>query len=303
MDKSRQIALVIIVLGLTIVAATIVSQHFNSDHVQPNIRHSRQSLSACSKHQPGWIVGAYTFTHFERYGASQALIDKAFNNDCTFVYNSTPTSVGIPTAYFQSYSAIRAAFTDGRLPGHFKAVMYDNEGWPYTPLNEKQDPAKYERLVARLLHRHGLLYIATPGASLTRFSGTLVNNNVQETYLVRDIAGITARYADVLDIQSQILQPNIGAFTSFVRTAARQARAVNPRIKIYIGIGTGPEGQFVTARDLYTAYQAVRGIADGYWLNLSSTSYYCPQCAVPQPQLAVDLLDRLYRSSSSQDPP
>jgi hypothetical protein len=286
------VALGIIIIGLIAVAGALLSQHSDSHNGKPTTR-------ACHRNQPGWIIGASTFTQFEAHGASPALIDRAFNNDCTFVFGSTPSPIGVPTAYFQSYQAIRAAFADGTLPGGFKAVMYDNEGWPFTPPAEQRNPARYERLVARLLHRHGLLYIATPGASLTRASGTMINNNNQETYLVRDLAGLTARYANILDIQSQILQPDIGAFTSFVRVAARQARAVNPRIKVYVGIATGPEGELVTAQNLYDAYQSVRGVANGYWLNLSAKSSHCLQCKAPLPGLAVDLLEQLYGSSSS----
>jgi hypothetical protein len=281
----------LIIVGLACVAVSIALLHSNGRRAQPIKR-------PCGKHQPGWIVGASTFTQFEANGASQALIDRAFNNNCTYVFGKTPSSIGVPTAYYQSYQAIKAAFADGTLPGGFKAVMYDNEGWAFTPPAEQRNPAKYERLVAQLLHRHGLLYIATPGASLTRASGTLINNNNEDTYLARNIAGMTARYANVIDIQAQILQPNIAAFTLFATAAAQQARAANPKIKVYIGIATGPEGEFVTEQNLYRSYRTVRRVADGYWLNLSAKSSHCRLCTAPRPRLAVELLERLYGSGS-----
>jgi hypothetical protein len=281
----------LIIVGLACVAVSIALLHSNRRNTQP-------TEPPCRKHQPGWIIGVSTFTQFKAEGASQALLDRAFNNNCTFVFGKTPSSIGVPTAYYQSYQAIKAAFANGTLPGGFKAVMYDNEGWSFTPRVEQRNPVRYERLVARLLHRHGLLYIATPGASLTRASGTMVNNNNEDTYLARNLAGITARYANVIDIQSQILQPNLAAFTLFATAAAQQARAANPKIKVYIGIATGPEGEFVTEQNLYTAYRTVRRVANGYWLNLSAKSAHCRLCAAPRPRLAVQLLERLYRSGS-----
>ncbi len=244
----------------------------------------------------GWIIDAYTFKQFESVGASSMLINTIFNNNRSFVFGSSASSIGIPTADYTSYQSIVAAFANGALPAGYKAVMYDNENWPLTPLVEQQHPDKYEHMVANLLHQHGLLYIATPAADIVRATGVVIDNNTQETYLKRDIAGGAARYADVINIQAQYLQPNLGKFTAFAVAAAKEARAANPHVKVYIGIATGPDGQAVTAKQLYAAYLSVRSVADGYWLNVSGKGAYCPNCSAPKPKLAVDLLHDVYGS-------
>ena len=41
------------------------------------------------------------------------------------------------------------------------------------------------------------------------------------------------------------------------------------------------------------ALRAVRPVVDGFWLNIPAGGKYCPRCGVPQPQLAVQLLQSL----------
>lgn len=252
--------------------------------------------SACASDsctiKPGWIIGAYTFSRLKASGASPTLINTAFSNNDTFVVGDG--HIGVPTVTYQSYQKIDEALADGTLPGNYKAVMYDNENWSFTPAVEQQHPDEYEHLVGDLLHRHGLLYITAPAADIVRASGTPIDNNTQDTYLSRNVAGGAAQYADVIDIQAQYLEPDLSKFTHFVTTAAAQARKANPKIKVYVGIATGPDGQSVTFDQLYGAYKTIRSIADGYWLNLSGKSTYCPNCVAPKPQLAAQLLQTVY---------
>lgn len=241
----------------------------------------------------GWIVGAYVLPMLEKAGASSSLLKAAFDNAGTYVFGAAAT-VGVPMADYQSYQKISAAFANGTLPGRYKALMYDNEHWSYTPLAEQEDPSKYENLVADLAHRYGMLFIAAPAADIVRASGTVVDNSTQQTYLARDIAGNAARYADVIDIQAQYLEPNAAKFANFVKTAAAQARTANPKVKVYVGLATGPDGQIVSESQLYGALRIASDYANGYWLNISGKGGYCPNCSAPKPELAVKLLQRLY---------
>jgi hypothetical protein len=105
-----------------------------------------------------WIVAATSIALLLRAGASRALVYRAFNNSRSYVYAATPSGLGVPTAYYTSYAEIEEAVKAGKLPGRFKAVIYDNERWQGTPVAEQRNPARYERLAGRLLRRHNLMY-------------------------------------------------------------------------------------------------------------------------------------------------
>ena len=190
----------------------------------------------------------------------------------------------MPTADYTSYASIKAAFNDGRLPGKFKAVIYDNERWQATPHAEQVNPRRYERLTANLLHQHGLIYIATPAPDLTWSTGN-PGKDSYVAFLQRNIPGSAARYADVIDIQGQIREINLPDFTRFVTSAVRQARNSNPRVIVLIGLRANPAPYTGAAatRAFFAAYNSVATLADGYWLNVNG-----------HPQPAVCLLQHIY---------
>jgi hypothetical protein len=143
-------------------------------------------------------------------------------------------------------------------------------------VNEQQQPAHYMALVAQLLHKHGLLYIATPAPDLMWAVGSPPNS--YEAFLSAGILAAAARCADVLDVQAQEKENNLSAYTPFVESAVAQARAANPHIKVVIGIRTNPG-----AAEMLAAYEATASMGDGYWLN---------ENGIPTP--AVYLLQQIY---------
>jgi hypothetical protein len=229
-----------------------------------------------------WIVGRSSIQLMLQHGASPTLIKQAFDNDHSFVYDTqlsgafTSSQVGIPTMTFGSYRAIQQAFKNGTLPGNYKAVMYDNERWPATPLNEQQHPVHYMQLTARLLHRHGMLYIATPAPDLMWAVSRPANS--YDAFLKARIPAAAAKCADILDLQAQVKETNLAAYTAFVRAAAEQARAANPHIKVVVGIRTNPG-----ALPMIAAFRATSSVGEGYWLNING---------IPSP--AIYLLQHLY---------
>jgi Ricin-type beta-trefoil lectin domain len=229
-----------------------------------------------------WIVGQGAISQMEQAGASSQLITQAFSNNNSYVYgdnssnHDTASTIGVPTFASASYAQIQAAFASGLLPGAFKAVIYDNERWAATPLNEQQNPAYYEKLTGELLHQHDLLYIATPAPDLMWSVGQPADS--YQAFLQADYPGDAARYADVYDIQGQQREDNLPYFTNFVTVAAKEARQANPRVKVLIGLRTNP-GTAV----LESAYSAVETVGDGYWLNVNG---------IPIP--AVSLLQAIY---------
>jgi hypothetical protein len=244
---------------------------------------------------PSWIIGQNAISLMEQAGEPGSTIGNTFANQSTFVYGDTaqnhiaPSTFGVPTMAFGSYQDIVSAFSSGVLPGKFKAVIYDNERWAYTPLSEQQDPAYYEQQTAQLLHAYGLLYIATPAPDLMWALGRPPDS--YQAFLGANMAASAARYADIYDIQGQQREDNLPYFSWFVAKAAAQARAANPHVEIFVGIRTDPGTQ-----NLLAAYQATAGIADGYWLNVNG---------IPGP--ANDLLNAIRQPwpqlSSSTSPP
>jgi hypothetical protein len=229
-----------------------------------------------------WIVGRSSIQQMLQNGASPTLIKQAFDNNHTFVYDTrlsdavTTSRFGIPTITFGSFGAIQRAFENGTLPGAYKAVLYDNERWSATPLIEQQHPVHYMQLTARLLHRHGMLYIATPAPDLMWAVGRPANS--YNAFLRARIPAAAAKYADILDLQAQVKETNLAAYTAFVRSAAEQARAANPHIKIVVGIRTNPG-----ALPMLAAFRATSSVGEGYWLNING---------IPSP--AIYLLQHLY---------
>jgi hypothetical protein len=213
-----------------------------------------------SDHRPiTWIV---PLSLLRSLGGGETLTTWAFSNGHAYVYGSPPSTVGVPTAAYGSYAQIQAAFAAGTLPGRYRAVIYDNERWSHTPLTEQRHPVYYERLVASLLHRNGLIYIATPAPDLMWATGR--PSDSYTAYLRSDVAGHAARLADVVDIQAQPRETDLHEFVCFVAAAVKQIRSANPHAEALIGLRTNPGDQRLVA-----AYRAVAGLADGYWLNVN----------------------------------
>jgi hypothetical protein len=289
---------------MLLILATAIGYRLDSDKsakTLPASSISENSTSTAPKPQTpaptaahvGWIINTSAISKLTSAGATSTLINTAFNTADAYVTGNDP-AIGVPTVDYASYQGITSAFTNGSLPGKYKALIYDNEHWQFTPVNEQVDPIYYEQLAANLAHAHGMLYVATPATDLVAATGTLVNNNEADTYLARNIAGNTARYADVIDIQAQNLETNLGNFVHFVTTAAGQARLANPKVKVYVGLTTNPSGQQLTGSQLFTPYSAVTSYADGYWLNIPQAGAYCPKCGTANPAAGLYLLQSVY---------
>jgi hypothetical protein len=199
----------------------------------------------------------------------------------------------IPFASFTSFRAMRNALAQGTLAPDVKGIMYDNEKWQFTPSVEQENPERYERLAADLVHSRGLLFISAPAVNLVAVLAPESPDKRYDTYLRLGIAAEAARYADVVDIQAQGSERNTKLYANFVSQAAAQAREANPKVQVFAGISTNPSGQQVTAEDILRAIAATRDNVDGYWLNIPQPSEYCPRCNGFRPDIAVEVLRRL----------
>lgn len=264
--------------------------------------------------KPGWIVADWAVKKFEAAGLSPALADYYFNNPQTYLivtqHDTSAVDRQLPDAThlqrFTSFATMKQAFASGSLTPGTKAVMYDNEAWSFTPANEKAAPINYARQARALVHQHGMTFVFAPAVNLATLTsagsksgaGSAAGSSAGSStgkyaeYLNQGLAAHGAGVSDVLDIQTQQAQAT-PTFQSFASQAIRQAKAANPRAKVFAGIGPGPNGRTVTAADILADYEAVRPVVDGYWLNLPARNSQCPGCAAAQPQVAVDFLKSL----------
>jgi hypothetical protein len=261
------------------------------------------SVSAtASPAPPRWIISQTAVGLLGRAGLTKAQLQTVFGNNRTYLTGGlTPTALPVTgalrTVSFASYQAMERRLAGPGLPAGTVAVIYDNEHWRFTPVDEQRNPARYEELAAALVHAHHLLFVSAPAVNLTDVLAPGQSDHYA-AYLRLALAASAARYADVIDIQAQGSETSLRAFTPFVQAATAQARSANRHVIVLVGISTNPGGQHVSSAQLADAYGAVRADVNGYWLNVPSHGPGCPSCGVPQPGVAVPLLQMLARSGA-----
>lgn len=200
----------------------------------------------------------------------------------------------VPLRSFKSFEEIRDALGNNALSPGVKGILYDYEKWRFTPAEEQQNPARYLKQAADLVHAHGLLFLTAPAVDLVPVLAPESDRKRQDdTYLRLGLAADAARYADVFDVQSQRFERDAERYAKFVREAAAQARQANPKVLVLAGVSTQPSGQDVTADDILRAIDATRDFVDGYWLNIPEPSEYSPAVTEFRPDVAVEVLRQL----------
>ncbi len=190
-----------------------------------------------------------------------------------------------PVVTFSSVSELDQAVSGGQLPPGTGAVLYDPEAWAFTPHAEQLNPAAATRRARDIAHAHGLALIAAPALNLTTVRPDPAGGPRWRQFLRLGLAGELAKVSDVVELQAQSLERSTSTYATFVRDAAAQARAANPRVAILAGLSTNPPGAEVTSQQLAAAIHATRGIVEGYWLNIPGRGPRCPTCNSPRPDV------------------
>jgi hypothetical protein len=206
-----------------------------------------------------------------------------------------PAWNAVPFASFASFRTLQNALERSEISPGVRGVMYDNERWQFTPVEEQRNPARYMKMAADLVHARGLLFLTAPAVNLVAVMAPEGQERRYDAYLRLEIAADAARYADVFDIQAQGSERNAEFYADFVRRASAQARQANPNVMVLAGISTQPNGQQVNADAILRAVAATRNMVDGYWFNIPQPSEYCPHCTEFRPNIAIDVLGRLAR--------
>jgi len=249
-----------------------------------------------------WMVSAKAISLIESEPNGTALVEAFFDNPNTYVMAPRDQLEMVPpkaiaTINFASFAAMRSAFGAHNVDPRYGAVLYDCEGWAYTPLEEQKNPIYYHTLAAELAHNFRLKFIAAPATTLRRALLRPSPDGTYPPFLTTGIVGPIAKVADIFEIQAQgmITQPK--AYAALVTNAATEATGANPNITFLAGLSTGPSGQRVTAQQLYQAVAATRAVVAGYWLNIPEQSGYCENCAGARPDVAIGLLQLLKKQS------
>jgi hypothetical protein len=200
----------------------------------------------------------------------------------------------IVTADFKSYtgpSGIAAAVSSGSLPVGTKAILYDNEQWSQTPVVEQRNLGKYVAMAITLAHSHGYKLIATPGVDLMNVLDPSKKATMgrYQAFVSDGIAKIVGG-ADVVDIQAQSDERVASQYATFVKAAAAQVHAVNPKAEVIAGLSSNPPIGAVTSQQLAAAIAATSTAVNGYWINIPKPSLSCPSCGAPQPEVAIGAL-------------
>jgi len=204
-----------------------------------------------------------------------------------------PSWDAIPVTPFQAFAELQAALEQHALAPEVKGVLYDYEKWKFTPPDEQRDPVKYIKPAADLVHGQGLVFLTSPSANLVKVMAPETGPSdaeMFEAYLRLGIAADGARYADAYVVQAQRSLGDTAVFVDFVRRAAAQARAANPKVEVLAGISTNPLGRPVSAGDLLRAIAATRDAVDGYWLNIPTRNDYSPGITEYRPDIAIDVI-------------
>jgi hypothetical protein len=178
--------------------------------------------------------------------------------------------VGAPVALsWSSERRFARGVADRAIPSSVRIVLYDPEGWIVTPPAERRAPVPAMLAFGSLARANGYLPVITPHPSLMAVRGAtcgaIVGESLEAAYLRCGIQAAAARAADIVEVQAQFLETDLGAYERFVTDAATQARLANPGVQVISGIST-------TFTDdpqvLLAAWRSVRGVVDGHYLNV-----------------------------------
>ena len=257
-----------------------------------------QQVSAIPPCQDGfrWIVNAGSLKRSQPDFPLE-LQQKYFDSPCTFLVSgeNAPADYkdwsAVKTRAIASLAGLDAAVNDPET----RAVLYDPEAWEMTPSDEQTDPVNAACRAAAVAHAHHKVLIAAPAVDLIRLlaPGSAGRGQRYAAFEKTEIASQMAKCVDVYEIQAQGAEMDVDQFRQFVAAEAKQARAANPDIIVLAGISTNPNGQRVSAKQVFKAVRSVRNAVAGFWLNIPAGGKYCPSCGQPQPKVAVELLQQL----------
>lgn len=190
---------------------------------------------------------------------------------------------------YKSFTAFQLAIQQHSVPQGTKWILLDLEKWQFTPLVEQKDPLKYYSLASNYSRRYGYELIAAPGLSL--FPGNFKN---KLEYISRsNFYGKLAKYAAVVEVQSQSQEFTETNFNELVGTVLDQVRATNEVTSVFAGLSTNPPAGVATTPQLLNLINSVPSGLSGFWMNIPSPGAMCPTCNAQSPSVADAMFQTL----------
>lgn len=182
----------------------------------------------------------------------------------------------VPNIYVRDALTIPDLIASGRLSAGEAVTWAIEEGdhdSAQTPVNQQTDLEYWLSWARRKCHEAGAILIAAPAGNITTNLEPDSADRSLDILLRQRIPALCSRYADIYEIQAQQMEQNIPAYTKFVGDCAAQARTeIKRRKPILAGLTTNsPKSRpddYPTAQEIAWAAQAIRGVVDGYWLNV-----------------------------------
>lgn len=165
-----------------------------------------------------------------------------------------PGQQPIYTSWPAFSSAVRAGNFYG-LPVRGATVIFDPETWVLTPPFEQSDQARYIQLTCQLAHRNGIRVIVTPQGPGSQLAAQW---------------RASARYCDVVEIQSQFQEFHPSRFQAYVQSALSVIRQVSPTRPVLAALASDPGGRRASPWMLTGSYERVKAMVNGWALNVAA---------------------------------
>jgi hypothetical protein len=214
-----------------------------------------------------------------------------------------------PTLTFTAFgpadvrSSLEYAIDNHDIPADVAYLSYDDEDWPLTPANERDDPGLYMSDFVTLAHAHGYKAILAPAVDLAKAMPCYDPSAEPWVDYVTDcnLPGLAgAAHPDVYEIQAQLYESGVplgvecGCYSWLVTQSALEARGRTPLLEVLAGLTTNQDGAVSTPQDLFDDTVDTQASTDGYWLNVPQRGPACPSCTKGgAPQVAVAYLEML----------
>lgn len=285
--------------ALVIGAAALVTACSSAVTTQPSAPAPAPAPPSASPVSTGthWLIAASAISKLDE-AAGWAAVARYLDGPQTTIITgpAIPASLAGWRVTFaldtKSLQEIRTGVT-GALSPRISMILYDPEHWSFTPAAQQAAVGAATRTAASMAHRAGRELIAAPATNLAEPAAAGESTSTANAFIQTGDLEKVAASANWVEIQAQGLERNPARYAAYIGAALRQIRLGNPSAVVYAGLSTNPSGPAVDAAELVDDVRLTSSEVSGYWLNIPSPGAACPQCGQPQPQIAIDVLQRL----------
>ena len=185
-----------------------------------------------------------------------------------------------------------------------KTLLVDLEHWSGTPLPDQENPEGATRSCRDLARQDGrqISVIAVPAIDLMVVLDRNHPGTQYQAAIHYDLEGKLATVSDGVDVQLENIEDKPDQFEQTLRTMvhqikeARKAAHLSTDVPIYVGLSTAVVNKRIPTDTLVSLLKEdvsrTRGFVTGYWMAIPPRNL-CPECGVPNPEVAVKLLQSL----------